>query len=229
MIASDLKNQWQRNLWLALLCGVVLPLAIFGIVAWRVWDLEGGFGWDVAILKAIHATANPKLTWFAIVFTQFGSAWKVLPITLAIAVLLTLRQQWRSLLYLVVTLVGCGFINLYGKMFWHRVRPQPWDTTYPLLTDFSFPSGHAMSSMVTTAVLVVLTWNTRWRGLVVALGGLYVLGIGWTRLYLGVHYPSDILAGWMVAIAWAVSMNLLIKPLANPFASPIEPPPSPES
>ncbi len=199
---------------------------IFAAIAWRVWGLEGGFVWDVTLLEAIHTAARPSLTKFAVIFTQFGSAWRLLPFTLAITGLLALRRQWRSLLYWVVTLVGCGLINLYGKMFWHRVRPHLWDSSFPLLTDFSFPSGHAMSSMITVAALVVLSWNSRWRGLVMTIGGLYVVGIGWTRLYLGVHYPSDILAGWMLSIAWAICMNLLIKPLANRATDPLEPPTS---
>lgn len=146
-----------------------------------------------------------------------------------LAGLFAYRQQRRSLLYLVVTLLGSAAINLYAKTFWHRMRPHLWDSSFPPLTDFSFPSGHAMSSMVMAAVLITLCWHTRWRWLVVASGSVYVLGIGWSRLYLGVHYPSDILAGWMIAIAWTMSMNLLINPCTSHAARPIEPPTSLDS
>ncbi|NEP62112.1 MAG: phosphatase PAP2 family protein, partial [Symploca sp. SIO2G7] len=54
-------------------------------------------------------------------------------------------------------------------------------------------------------------WESKWRWLILIVGGLLVLTIGWTRLYLGVHYPSDILAGWMVSVAWAIGASLLIK------------------
>ncbi len=220
--------RWQKP-WLFLLFGICLPLLIFIAIAWRVWGLEGGFGWDVTILETIHTESRPALTRFAVVFTQFGSAWRLLPFTIAIAGLLVLRRQWRSLLYLVITLVGCGLINLYSKMVWHRTRPHLWDSASPPLVDFSFPSGHAMSSMATVVALLVLSWNTRWRWLVLALGSLYVVGIGWTRLYLGVHYPSDVLAGWMIAIAWAMSMNFLIKPGAVYAASQTDLPSSSDS
>lgn len=221
-LSAPALSRWWGKSWLARLSSVVLPLLIFAAIAWRVWGLEGGFSWEVAILEAIHATARPALTKFAVVFTRFGSAWQLLPITIAFAGLLAFRQQWRSLLYLVITLVGCGWINLYGKMFWHRVRPHLWDSAYPPLVDFSFPSGHAMSSMVTVATLLVLSWHTRWRGVVLALGSVYVVGIGWTRLYLGVHYPSDVLAGWMIAIAWAMGTNFLIKPTPSSPTDPLD-------
>jgi membrane-associated phospholipid phosphatase len=65
--------------------------------------------------------------------------------------------------------------------------------------------------MTLVVALVILTWGTRWRWLVLIVGSLYVLTIGWTRLYLGVHYPSDILAGWMLSIAWTVGLACLLK------------------
>jgi undecaprenyl-diphosphatase len=66
--------------------------------------------------------------------------------------------------------------------------------------------------MTLVTALVILTWGTRWCWLVLVVGGLFVLAIGWTRLYLGVHYPSDIVAGWMASVAWAVGVSLLIRP-----------------
>jgi undecaprenyl-diphosphatase len=73
--------------------------------------------------------------------------------------------------------------------------------------------------MTLVAMLLILTWATSWRWLVLSVGSLYVLVIGWTRLYLGVHFPSDIVAGWMVAIAWAIGVSIIIKPnLTKPTA-----------
>jgi undecaprenyl-diphosphatase len=93
----------------------------------------------------------------------------------------------------------------------HRVRPHLWISKAPEL-DYAFPSGHAMTSMTLVAILVILTWYHPWRWLVITIGSLYLLSIAWTRLYLGVHFPSDILAGWMVALAWAIGVSLIIKP-----------------
>jgi undecaprenyl-diphosphatase len=62
------------------------------------------------------------------------------------------------------------------------------------------------------ATLIVLSWGTRWRLPVLIFGSLFVGGIAWTRLYLGVHFPSDILAGWMISIAWVIGVSLVIRP-----------------
>src|ERR671933_1242603 len=196
---------------LVLLIGVYVPLQVFGELAEDVWENEGGFPWDVPILLAIHATAQPRLNVFAATLTKFGVFWGVFPVAAAIALVLLLRRRWRSLAYLLTTLLGSIVINRTAKVLLHRVRPHLWASPAPEF-DYGFPSGHAMSSMTLVAALVILTWNSRWRLPVLFVGSLFVGTIGWTRLYLGVHYPSDILAGWMVSIAWAIGVSLLIRP-----------------
>ncbi|MBE9038915.1 phosphatase PAP2 family protein [aff. Roholtiella sp. LEGE 12411] len=194
-----------------LFVGIYLPLQIFGLLALEVQQKEGSFPWDLPILVTIHSLAQPQLDVFATILTKLGSFWTLLPIVSIIALILLLQRRWRSLTYLLITTAGSAIINRTAKEFWHRVRPHLWDSVAPEF-DYSFPSGHAMTSMTLIAILVVLTWGSTWRWLVLILGGLFILAIGWTRLYLGVHFPSDIIAGWMVAIAWAIGVNLIIKP-----------------
>jgi undecaprenyl-diphosphatase len=193
-----------------LLIGVYLPLQVFGELAEEVWENEGGFPWDVPILLAIHLTSQPRLDVFATTLTKFGVFWGVFPISAVIVLVLLRQRKWRSLAYLISTLLGSIIINRTAKVLLHRVRPHLWQSPSPEL-DYGFPSGHAMSSMTLVAALIILTWGTRWCWLVLIVGGLFVLAIAWTRLYLGVHYPSDILAGWMVSIAWAVGVSFVIK------------------
>jgi len=207
-----LITHWRSLL--VLLFGVFIPLQIFGTLAEDVWENEGGFPWDVPILLSIHATSQQQLDVFASILTKLGVFWGVFPVATAIALVLLVQRKWRSLAYLIPTLLGSIIINRTAKVLLHRVRPHLWESPAPEL-DYGFPSGHAMSSMTLVAALVILTWGTRWLWLVVILGGLFVVAIGWTRLYLGVHYPSDILAGWMASIAWAVGVSLLIRPHAT--------------
>jgi undecaprenyl-diphosphatase len=196
---------------LVLLIGVCLPLLGFGALAEEVWENEGGFPWDVPILLAIHTTASPQLNGFAETLTKFGVFWGVFPVASAIGLVLLYRRRWRSLAYFLTTLLGSIVINRTAKELLHRVRPHLWESPSPEL-DYGFPSGHAMSSMTFVAALVILTWDSRWRWPVLISGSVFVLAIAWTRLYLGVHYPSDILAGWMVSIGWALGVSLLIRP-----------------
>lgn len=199
---------------LLLFVGIYLPLQIFGLLALEVRYNEGGFPWDLPILVTVHSLAQPQLDVFATIMTKLGSFWTVLPVLSAIALILLVQRRWRSLTYLLVTAAGSATINRTAKEFWHRVRPDLWTSVAPEF-DYSFPSGHAMTSMTLITLLVVLTWGSIWCWLTVILGSVYLLAIGWTRLYLGVHFPSDIIAGWMVAIAWGIGVSFIIRPLSQ--------------
>lgn len=230
MFKSDLASVFQSFLgfvqqllaarWrslLVLLIGVYLPLQLFGFLAVKVWQNAGGFPWDEPILLAIHKTAQPQLDIFALTLTNFGSIRIVFPVVVAIALLLLFLKRWRSLVFLLTASLGNAIINRTAKEFMHRVRPQLWDSPVPKF-DFAFPSGHAMTSMTLVAALAILAWGSAWCWLIVIVGSLYVVAIAWTRLYLGVHFPSDILAGWTVAIAWVIGVSLLIKPHLTPVS-----------
>ncbi|WNZ26986.1 phosphatase PAP2 family protein [Leptolyngbya sp. NK1-12] len=208
-------SRWLQRNWqpLLFLFGTYVPLAIFAILAMQIWQLEGGLSWDVAIMQAIHANANATLDRIVPVWTKFGTRWGVFPVSTLIAVGLLYARRWRLLTYWLITLIGCVLINRIAKLWLHRVRPSLWE--YPPVPEFSFPSGHAMASMGFVVALIILTWNTSWRIWVWLLGSFFVVSIGWTRLYLGVHYPSDILAGWMMSIAWAIGVSLIVKPLSS--------------
>ncbi len=220
-LLSFLKNvliaHWRSLL--LLLIGVYLPFQFFEILAVKVWQNAVGFPWDVPILLAIHSQALPQLDVVAVILTKLGSFWTALPIFGAIAIILWQRRWWRSLAYLLTTTLGSVIINRTAKELMHRVRPQLWVSGAPEF-DYAFPSGHAMTSMTLVIVLLILSRGYPRRWLILLFGSFYVLAIAWTRLYLGVHFPSDILAGWMVAIAWAIGVSLIIKPhlnLANPI------------
>lgn len=197
---------------LTLLIGVFLPFWVFGELAEEVWEQEGGFAWDDPILLAIRETYNPALTSLAIGLTKLGVFWGVFPAATVVGIILLLRRHWYRLVYLITVLLGSIAINRTAKELLHRVRPHLWVSPAPEF-DYGFPSGHAMSSMTFVVALAVVSWHTRWRWWVLLGGSVFVLAIGWTRLYLGVHYPSDILAGWLVSIAWCIGANLVLKPL----------------
>ena len=214
-------KQWFHHLstlpWLPmllLLLGVLVPFYVFGKLSEEVWENDGGFSWDVLILLAIHRTERPQLDAFAVFFTKVGVFWGVFPFAIASTLYLFFKKYWYRLTYWLVVLGGSIVINRTVKLLLHRARPHLWQSPAPEL-DYGFPSGHAMSSMTLVSALVILTWNTAWRWPVVLGGGAFVLLIAWTRLYLGVHYPSDILAGWAVSIAWAVGISLLIRTRAK--------------
>jgi undecaprenyl-diphosphatase len=112
-------------------------------------------------------------------------------------------------------MLGAALLSRTFKLLLHRQRPHFWDLFYPLPSDYSFPSGHALFSLTFALAIIILAWNSRWRWGVLLVGSSFAIAIAWTRLYLGVHYPSDIFGGWLIAIALTISMGKLFG-LPNP-------------
>src|SRR5690606_20385315 len=105
------------------------------------------------------------------------------------------RRRFRESIFAAAALGGSALLNIATKQFFARARPALWESIAPE-TSYSFPSGHAMGSMTLAVVLVLLAWPTRWRWAALAAMAFFVAMVGLSRMYLGVHYPSDILAGW---------------------------------
>lgn len=205
---GSLKH-WFTLHWRFLILGISLPLLLFGILALKVAEHPNGLSWDLSILSAIHTTWQPEIEPLVIILTSLGIFPRIVLLVIPVILTLGYQKKWRSLLYLVLTILGSVIISISTKIFFHRMRPSLFESSYPLPGDFSFPSGHATLSMTFAITLVILTWKTKWRWLVISLGGLFTLVIAWTRLYLGVHFPSDILGGWFLAITWSILSSLL--------------------
>ncbi|MGZ6097982.1 MAG: phosphatase PAP2 family protein, partial [Myxococcaceae bacterium] len=148
--------------------------------------------------------------------TALGSVPVLLFVVLAVAGVLALARLWRHLL-LVLGASGGGLLLMVG-LKWAFDRPRPM-VVPPLMleTSPSFPSGHAMMSAVVYLTLGTLLAQLcpRWRErvYVIAVAGALTLVIGLTRLYLGVHYPPDVRAGWSVGLAWALASGLAARGL----------------
>jgi membrane-associated phospholipid phosphatase len=132
--------------------------------------------------------------------------------------LLLLGRRWREASFAGISFAGSALLNLGSKQFFQRDRPTLWESIAPEST-YSFPSGHAMGSMTLAAVIVLLAWNTRWRWPAVAFGVLFAGSVSLSRIYLGVHYPSDILAGWCAALVWVVGCFLVMFRRRQPWRS----------
>jgi undecaprenyl-diphosphatase len=199
----------RRNGILLLLVGVFLPLWGFGKLAEEIWEKENGFPWDVPLLLLIHQGAKPQLDFLASALTQTGGFWSITTLSLWTALILLVQRRWRSLTFFIVAMLGNGTINRVAKLLLQRVRPHLWDSPAPEF-DYGFPSGHAMASMGLVVALIILSPRRRRKWAIIG-GAFYVLMIAWTRLYLGVHYPSDVAAGWMASIAWVVGMGFIFR------------------
>ncbi len=159
---------------------------------------------DSSITSWAVAHRTHGLTTVARVLSTLGSQTVLIPLTAIVTVVLVWRRRLVSAALLLAAWAGA--IGLYSltKHFVHRMRPPAniWLTEVGRTS--SFPSGHATQSLATFIALVLVgaVWlpNLRWPGRAIALG--LATGVGWSRVYLGVHWATDVGAGWLIAAAW---------------------------
>jgi undecaprenyl-diphosphatase len=186
-----------------------VPVIIFLKLAGEVIEKEP-LGFDTAILTWFHAHATAFLDQFFLFVTNAGGITSVLIISALIFAYLLYKKRYYNAQLLLLGLGGASAANVILKALFHRDRPSLWHQSI-VETGFSFPSGHAMASAALVTCLVIILWSTKWRWLTVIIGAGVVVLIGASRLYLGVHYPSDILAGWCVSVAWVLLVRYILR------------------
>jgi len=195
--------------WLAMGLGVsALVVWAFAELADEVIEGESR-AFDRAVLLWIHNHLPEWLDEPMLFITALGYFWVVLPL-LAGAVLVFYLKSWRlSAVLLIVSTAGGAFLTTVLKAVFRRARPELFDSGYTA-SFFSFPSGHATVAVgFYGALTLILAYRLRGpaRWAVVSGGVLLVLLIGFSRLYLGVHYPTDVLAGYLAAPLWVICVG----------------------
>jgi undecaprenyl-diphosphatase len=166
--------------------------------------LFGGMVLDSSILIAAYAGDRPELAQAARWVTELGGHLVLVPITIAAALWLLFRRRFRAAAILVgITLVG-RFLVEFQKSYTARIRPGEYEHLVPV-ESLSFPSGHAANSAIVYVALAVLLSSGRpWRPLALWGAVWLSLAIGISRVMLGVHWPSDVIAGWAFGLFWTL-------------------------
>lgn len=213
---SRIHKNTIKRLLIALLL-FTIPVSLFLGIADEIREGESLF-FDTPFLYAMHALSNPVLDWIFIAATNSGGLLGIVVISVIVLALLYIRGHRRQAALFAFSVGGAAIINLLLKTLFQRERPDLW---VQLVTEksFSFPSGHAMATSAVALSLMVIFWPTRWRWYVVAIAGLYMLAVGLSRLYLGVHYPSDVLGGWSVSAAWVLLVKYVMDKLPRKIAA----------
>jgi membrane-associated phospholipid phosphatase len=189
--------------------GVLAPLYLFGSFAEEVLEREA-FAFDEPILLFMHAHTTPLFDAVMLFFTRIGSVYALVPFNLAVLLFLLYRKRRAEALFWTLATCGAWLLNYLAKHTFVRVRPDLWVSISPETT-FSFPSGHAMHSMATVAALLYLICHHRRNWPAIFIGIFFVAMVGLSRVYLGVHYPSDIAAGWAASVAWVAGLGILFQ------------------
>jgi membrane-associated phospholipid phosphatase len=182
--------------------GAICALYFFATVAGDVVDQDTQ-ALDTAVLLRLREFASPSLDLAAAVASALGS--EVVAVLLVLLLLIFgWQRRWGTAVALLLTTVGAQMLNNVLKDLFQRTRPAPVVGLIPAQS-FSFPSGHAMVSMAFYSFLAYLSWRIlrgwlRWIVTVAFL--LLVLLIGLSRLYLGVHYLTDVVAGYIAGLFW---------------------------
>ena len=193
------RHRWRLAL---LFVGLLLPLWLFAELGDEVREADVFF-FDAPILHLARSMAREGFDRIFLFFSAIGYGFGVVPGAIALVLGLALIRHFRESIFVAAATGGSALLNIAAKHAFARQRPGLWQSISPETT-FSFPSGHAMGSMTLAAVIVLLAWPSRWRWFAVVAMGVFVVMVGLSRIYLGVHYPSDIIAGWAAASVWVV-------------------------
>ncbi len=180
---------------------------------------------DVMILQALRTAQDMTVpvgpTWLKTVlidFTALGGAPILALVTLLAVGFLAAQRKWATAAFVVLSICGGAVLSALIKTVFSRERPE----LVPHLVEVaspSFPSGHAMNSAIVYLTLAVLLARSqeprRLQVYLISIAVCLTLLVGTTRVFLGVHWPGDVLAGWMVGAAWAALCSLGAKMLQN--------------
>ena len=182
---------------------MIVALAALLFFLWIAIEVARGdtLGFDLAVRGAVHAWASPLLTQAMRGVTLLGEPWLLIPLGLLFSAILMRRGRAHAAVTLAAAAVGGQILNSILKEIVRRPRPEAF-FGFPQPLDYSFPSGHAMASTcfyVAVAAILGPRKTAHW-----AFGIAAPLLIGFSRVYLGVHYPTDVLGGYAAAVVWLI-------------------------
>ena len=193
-------------------------MLVFAFLADAIYDQEA-FALDTFANPFLHSISSPLLDAVMNGITSLGSVPIVgLLFVLAVVVLLT-RGLRAEALFLAAAIGGSVALNGTMKVIVSRPRPAlPWANVLP---DYSFPSGHSMNALVFYLAIALIVWardGRRAGGVAVAVALVIAIAVGFSRVYLGYHYFSDVIGGFAAGLAWLFIVALAFETIPRTWA-----------
>lgn len=199
-----LQRRWPALYIMVTLAVSGLMLAFFTELAWETMFCQQTDVFDNVFIWLVRYFSSPALDRAMIVISEFGYGGIFWTIAVAAAVTLAFYRRLTELAGMLVCLSGAAFLNFLLKHLFERSRPDLFRVVEA--AGYSFPSGHAMVSLCFYGILAFLLSrhirDWRWRLAVATLAAALVAAIGVSRVYLGVHYPTDVIAGYTAGGMW---------------------------
>ncbi|MCY7377547.1 MAG: phosphatase PAP2 family protein [Pyrinomonadaceae bacterium] len=191
--------------------GMVSAIAALFFFGWLAGEmLEGDTRrFDESVRNFVHEFAFPALTVVMRLASFLGSTLFLTVFGVIIVIALYLRKHRRGAILFTITTIGASVLLATLKLAFRRVRPEPFfDTMLP--ASYSFPSGHSLAAFCFYGALAaILTTRIEklWLKIIVWIAALTMITlVGISRIYLGVHHPSDVVAGYVVGLIWVITI-----------------------
>ena len=222
-----------RNLSLGVVIGLLVVFAL-ALIFVKLTDevTDGPIALDRTVALAVHSTASPTQTDIMLIVTNFGNLYLIglVVVSLIIGAIIVVRAQRHKefgvpvaildTIAPTVALAGALGLALIIKVLIGRMRP----SIFPPIvheSGFSFPSGHTISALTFYGMCAFLLARPlhRWARWLVVLGAAIVIGVvAYSRIYLGVHYPTDVLGSFILGAAWLITLILTLTTVERHFA-----------
>ncbi len=183
-----------------------------------VWSAQGPFWLDLVVIDYLRGLASPPLTAVMLTVTWVGSVLGLLVFTLLASGALYRRGHRLEAGVLVISLLVGLALDALLKEVARRPRPE----LLPHLVaagGYAFPSGHSMGAVSVYGTLVLIVWHLsrrRWlRAAAATASAAVVLAVGLSRVYLGVHWPTDVLGGYLAGLIWVMANHRVLTSLAG--------------
>lgn len=201
--SNKTDNKTKKKL-VAITLFSIIPFALIIILTFSGWERLTAL--DYQISNIFYEWHNPKLNAITTVITHLGDVITQTTVTLLTVVILFIYKKWRTALWYGLTVLGGAlFLNGAIKEFYMRARPSQIE---PLVKigGYSFPSGHSMGSMIVYGgllfVIIRLVRSSHLKRFISIIFFIMILLIGLSRIYLGVHFPSDVIGGFSLGLSW---------------------------
>lgn len=214
-------NANRRLIWTTI-CWAAIPL-VLGFLNGLITSapLSTRLGLDGMVLGWMNDYRTAFLDCFFLANTWMGSLYALLPISSVLTVTLILRNRQLDAWLLGVGLGGATLVTYVAKQVLSRPRPELFDSLISVPTSWSFPSGHTTQIAAFSLCLGIIVFRSssfsRLFWLVAILAGLLAASVGISRIYLQVHYPSDVFAGGIIATLWVVGLYFLLNWIKGTF------------